>query len=91
MKRFFRLFALATLIMTFISCNKQKIVGENPFFETVWDTPYGVPPFDRIEFEHYKPAFERGMSLHNEEIATIVESSLLPTFENTVLALDNSG
>ena len=91
MKRFFRLFALATLIMTFISCDKQKIVGDNPFFEDIWDTPYGVPPFDRIEFEHYKPAFERGMSLHNEEIATIVESNLLPTFENTVLALDNSG
>ena len=91
MKRFFRLFALATLIMTFISCNKQKIVGENPFFEPVWDTPYGVPPFDRIEFEHYKPAFEQGMSLHNEEISTIVESSLTPNFNNTILLFDNSG
>lgn len=91
MKRFLRLFAFATLIMTFISCNKQKIVGDNPFFEDVWETPYGVPPFDRIEFEHYKPAFERGMSLHNEEIVAIVESKLEPTFENTILAYDNAG
>ncbi len=91
MKRFCSLFALATLIMTFISCNKQKIVGENPFFEAVWDTPYGVPPFDRIEFEHYKPAFERGMSLHNEEIEAIVSSAEQPTFKNTILAFDNSG
>jgi peptidyl-dipeptidase Dcp len=77
--------------MTFISCNKQKMVGDNPFFEEVWQTPYGVPPFDHIEFEHYKPAFERGMSLHNEEITAIVENKQEPSFENTILAYDNSG
>ncbi|MBQ5898480.1 MAG: peptidase M3, partial [Alistipes sp.] len=91
MKRFLGLFALATVIITFISCDKQKSVGENPFFEAEWQTPYGVPPFDRIEFEHYRPAFERGMSLHNEEIVAIVESVEKPSFENTILAFDNSG
>ena len=91
MKRFLRLFAFATLIMAFISCNKEKIVADNPFFEEVWQTPYGVPPFDRITFEHYKPAFERGMSLHNEEITAIVENKQEPSFENTILAFDNSG
>ena len=91
MKRFLCLFAFATLIMAFISCNKEKMVGDNPFFEDVWQTPYGVPPFDRIEFEHYKPAFERGMSLHNEEITAIVENKQEPNFENTILAFDNSG
>ena len=91
MKRFLGLFALATVIITFISCDKQKSVGENPFFEAEWQTPYGVPPFDRIEFEHYQPAFERGMSLHNEEIVAIVESVEKPSFENTILAFDNSG
>ena len=91
MKRFLRLFAFATLIMAFISCNKEKMVADNPFFEEVWQTPYGVPPFDRITFEHYKPAFERGMSLHNEEITAIVENKDEPSFENTILAFDNSG
>ena len=91
MKRFLRLFAFATLIMAFISCNKEKMVADNPFFEEVWQTPYGVPPFDRITFEHYKPAFERGMSLHNEEITAIVENKEEPSFENTILAFDNSG
>ena len=91
MKRFLCLFAFAILIMAFISCNKEKMVGDNPFFEDVWQTPYGVPPFDRIEFEHYKPAFERGMSLHNEEIVAIVENKQEPTFENTILAFDNAG
>ena len=64
---------------------------DNPFFEQEWATPYGVPPFDRIRMEHYAPAFERGMSLHNEQIEAIVSSNEEPTFENTVLAYDNSG
>lgn len=91
MKRFLRLFAVAMIIMTVCGCKKSTESGENPFFEAEWDTPYGAPPFDRIAFEHFKPAFERGMSLQNEEIATIVESKEEPTFENVILAYDNSG
>ena len=91
MKRFFHLFAFAMLIMTLNSCNNSASIADNPFFEPVWDTPYGAPPFERIKFEHYKPAFEQGMSLHNEEIAAIVDCKDEPTFENTILALDNAG
>ncbi len=91
MKRFLRLFAVAMIIMTVCGCKKSTESGENPFFEAEWETPYGAPPFDRIAFEHFKPAFERGMSLQNEEIATIVESKNEPTFENVILAYDNSG
>ena len=91
MKRFLSLFAFAIVIMTMFACKESEIVAENPFFEAVWETPYGAPPFDRIKTEHFKPAFERGMSLHNEEIDHIVNSSEKPTFENTVLAYDNSG
>lgn len=91
MKRFLTLFAYAMMFMTMFSCKKSEIVAENPFFEPVWETPYGAPPFDRIKTEHFKPAFERGMSLHNEEIEQIVNSKERPTFENTVLAYDNSG
>ncbi|MBQ8778215.1 MAG: M3 family metallopeptidase [Alistipes sp.] len=77
--------------MSLSACKNRNNMADNPFFESEWTTPYGVPPFDRIKFEHYKPAFEQGMSLHNEEIARIVESSEEPTFENTILAFDNSG
>lgn len=91
MKRFLRLFAFAMLIMTLSACKNSATVADNPFFEPEWNTPYGVPPFDRIEFKHYEPAFEQGMSLHNEEIARIIESNDEPTFENTILAFDNSG
>ncbi|MBP3474114.1 MAG: M3 family metallopeptidase [Alistipes sp.] len=91
MKRFSRLFAFVVIILCVASCGKRKEVGDNPFFEPVWETPYGVPPFDRIVPEHYGPAFERGMSLQNEEIAAIVDNVDEPTFENVILAYDNSG
>ena len=91
MKRFFGLFFLLTLVLSMNSCKKGAEVADNPFFEDEWTTPYGVPPFDRIKMEHYAPAFERGMSLHNEQIEAIVSSVEEPTFENTILAYDNSG
>ena len=91
MKRFFALFVLFGVFMSLYSCKKSAEVVDNPFFEEEWTTPYGVPPFDQIRMEHYAPAFERGMALHNEQIEAIVSSSEDPTFENTVLAYDNSG
>ena len=91
MKRFLCLFAFAMMFMMNFSCSRNEIVSENPFFEPQWDTPYGAPPFDRIRTEHFQPAFEQGMSLHNEEIERIVNSEERPTFENTILAYDNSG
>lgn len=91
MKRFLGLFAFVVLIMSLSACKDRDNGVDNPFFEQEWTTQYGVPPFDRIEFSHYKPAFEQGMSVHNEEISRIVESSEEPSFENTILAFDNSG
>ena len=65
-----------------------ETAGENPFF-TEWDTPHGVPPFDKILPEHFMPAFERGMSLHEAEIDAITSNKDEATFENTILAYDN--
>lgn len=76
--------------MAMICCTKQSEQLPNPFFEQ-WTTPYGVPPFDRIKTYHYKPAFDKALSLHNEEIEAIVANSEEPTFENTVAAMDRSG
>jgi peptidyl-dipeptidase Dcp len=62
----------------------------NPFFEE-WDTPYGIPPFDRIRDEHYKPAFDRGIEELRVEIAAIRDNPEPPTFENTIEALQLAG
>lgn len=78
---------LFTLSM-FISCTTQK--NENPFFSH-YDTPFGVPPFEKIDTSHYKPAFIKGMEEQNAEIQAIISNPENPTFENTIEALDNSG
>ena len=56
-----------------------------------YKTPYGVPPFDKITNADYLPAFKAGIKQQQEEIAAIVKNSEAPTFENTILAMENSG
>lgn len=90
MRRFAGFLPLLLTIMAFSGCKTVKNSDENPFF-TEWDTPYGVPPFDRIAPEHFMPAFERGMSLHAAEIDAIVSNNDAPTFDNVILAYDASG
>lgn len=90
------LVAFMAIMLTMTACNKQQKEAQeptkdgNPFF-VEWDTPYGVPPFDLIKVEHYKPAFDEGLKQHNAEIEAIVSNPDEPTFENTILALENSG
>ncbi|MFH1754510.1 MAG: M3 family metallopeptidase, partial [Candidatus Latescibacterota bacterium] len=63
---------------------------QNPFLDK-FDTPFEVPPFDKIKVEHYMPAFEEAMARHNEQIDRIINHSAAPTFGNTIEALDYSG
>ena len=65
-------------------------IADNPFFE-VWDTPYGIPPFERIRDEHYEPAFDRGIEELRTDIAAIRDDPEPPTFENTIEALELAG
>jgi peptidyl-dipeptidase Dcp len=62
----------------------------NPFF-TESTLPYGMPPFDLIENEHYVPAFERGMAEQTAEIEAIATNPEAATFENTIVAMERSG
>ena len=63
---------------------------ENPFL-TEYTTPFGVPPFDKIKFEHYKPAMLKGIEEGRKEIDAIINNPEEPTFENTIVALDQQG
>ena len=90
MKRLTVILSTLVMLLASISCSSNGAKEQNPFFEK-WDTPYGVPPFDRICSYHYEPAFERAIMLHNEEIAAIVANEAEPTFENTIAAMDRAG
>ena len=73
------------LLIVMTGCQQQ-----NPLLAE-WDTPFGVPPFDRIEDSHYQPAFRAAMEAQKLEIVNIVNNSEAPTFENTIEALERSG
>ena len=73
-----------------IVCGSAMAKGGNPFLGK-YTTPYGIPPFEQIKVEHYKPAFVKGMEEHKKEIDAIVNNKKPATFENTIAALDRCG
>ena len=73
-----------------IVCGSAMAKGGNPFLGK-YTTPFGIPPFEQIKVEHYKPAFVKGMEEHKKEIDAIVNNKKTATFENTIAALDRSG
>ncbi len=62
----------------------------NPILQE-WDTPFGVPPFDKIKNKHYLPAFEFAMQVHTQEIDAIINHANAPTFTNTIEDFERSG
>lgn len=53
--------------------------------------PYGLPDYANIRPEHYLPAFEAAFAEHLSEISRITMVRSMPTFENTIEALERSG
>lgn len=62
----------------------------NPFLEP-YNTPYNIPPFDRITTADYMPALEEGLKIYRGEIDAIANQKSTPTFDNTILAMEKSG
>ncbi|MDZ7859350.1 MAG: M3 family metallopeptidase [Candidatus Krumholzibacteriota bacterium] len=83
-KRALLLFIIAIVVF---SCS---LGTQNPFFSE-FETPFGVPPFDKIQEKHYMPAFKKGIEQHEDEIETIAENSENATFNNTLEEMENSG
>lgn len=80
---------LTILAVSCMICSCATKTESNPFF-TEFQTEYGVPPFDKIKLEHYEPAFNKGIEEQNNNIQAIINNSEVPSFENTIVALDNS-
>jgi peptidyl-dipeptidase Dcp len=56
-----------------------------------WTTPDGVPPFDVIKPEHFRPAYTQALAENEAEIAAIKADPAPPSFDNTIGALELSG
>ena len=83
----------AAALLSACTLSDKKADGNdtnNPFFAE-YSTPFGVPPFDDIEIAHYKPAIEKGIEEQAKEIEAIAGNPEAPSFENTIVALDQSG
>lgn len=78
-----------------ISPGDPKIIkvtaDENPLLGK-WTGPYGgVPPFDKVKVEYFKPALEAGMQENLEEAEKIASQTTAADFENTIAALERAG
>ncbi len=62
----------------------------NPLLED-WSTPFGIPPFERIETSHYRAAFDQAIAQWRAEIEVIASSTAKPDFANTVTAMELAG
>ena len=68
------------------ACNNQP---KNIFLQE-WDTPFGTAPFSKIAVTDYMPAFKAGLEEQKANIQKIIDNSSAPTFENTILALEQA-
>lgn len=87
---------LTTIGMGISSCGSQKdketqiVDNSNPLLNN-WNTPHQVPPFNLIKNSHFKPAILQGVEEQEKEVQTIIKNTEKPSFQNTILALENSG
>ena len=80
------LLALISIPLVMSACSPG-----NPLLQEEWDTPFGVPPFDEIEDQHYREAFRAAMAEQVAEIDAIVNNHDPATFENTIEAFERTG
>ena len=81
---------LSLIIGTACKTEKKDDIMNNPLVQK-FDTPFEVPPFEKIKLEHYLPAIKYAIKEHEKEIDSIVNNAEKATFDNTVEALDFSG
>ncbi|MDB9882156.1 M3 family metallopeptidase [Bacteroidia bacterium] len=63
---------------------------KNPFFQE-YTTTFGTIPFSKIKNEHYIPTVLKGIEEAKAEVQAIIDNSEPPTFDNVMVALENSG
>ena len=76
------------LTMSFTAC--QQAQRENPLLADS-TVPFGAPDFSKIEYADYMPAFETAMQQQRDNIQKIIDCKDSATFENTILAFEESG
>ena len=91
-KTFLTLGLAATLLQMPTSSFAQNAGGkrQNPLLVKS-SLPFGAPDFSKIQESDYLPAFEAGIKEQRTNIQKIISNKKKPTFQNTILAYENSG
>lgn len=95
--RFFSKIALASSVIFVASLSTTSSYAQTPTLKMTnpllkrSTLQYQAPPFNLIKDEHFKPAFEYALKVHNQEVRKIATNKAKPTFMNTVVALEISG
>ena len=79
-----------SILIISLFCIMNSTLAQNPFTQP-YQTPHQTVPFDKIRIEHFEPALLEGIRQQNEEIEAIINNPEEPTFDNTIVALENSG
>lgn len=79
------------ILSAMLTASVSLAFAQNPFLERRFNTPYEIPPFEKITMDHYREAMLKGMEEHKAEIQAIINNPAAPTFENVIVALDQSG
>ena len=74
-----------------MGAKKSKVKEHQNPFMTEYTTKYKIPPFEKIAYSDYVEAVKAGIEQHNAEIRAIIVRRDRADFDNTILALDNSG
>ena len=92
MNRLVSTFASAAIVAGCVLTSNYAMAQQrqNPFL-VKYDTPYQIPPFDRITCGDYLPALKAGIAEQQKAVEAIVNNPEAPTFDNTIVALDHSG
>ena len=89
MKKNILIICIASAMMMSLTACKQA-QRENPLLVES-DLPLGAPDFSKIQVTDYMPAFQKAMEQQREAVKQITENKDAATFENTILAFENSG
>lgn len=78
----------SAMMMPFSACQKTQRV--NPLLQES-ELPFGAPDFNKIQVDDYLPAFEVAIQQQRDNIQAIIDNTDSATFENTILAYEESG
>ena len=90
MKKYFLTSLLLFVMMSSSLMAQKKDSGSNPFFQK-YNTPFEVPPFNKIKSTDFLPAIKEGIKQQQAEIRKITSNPSAPTFANTIETLEFSG